>query len=97
MSAKKKKYLITTQQREIVSVHKKPTAFFKYCPECERQVEMLTLDAITFHTGKSTRELFRLIENHSLHSMETERGHLLVCINSLQNLDNSKLEKKNDK
>jgi hypothetical protein len=97
MSNKTKKFLITTQQREVTAVHKKPAAFFKYCECCQEKVEMMTLDAITFQTGMRTREIFRLIENESLHSCETERGHLLVCINSLQNLDNSKLERKNDK
>jgi hypothetical protein len=91
MSNKKKKYLITTQQREIVVVHKKSAAFFKYCECCQEKVEMLTLDAITFQTGMRTREIFRLIENQSLHSIETERGHLLVCRNSLRVMDEQKL------
>lgn len=91
MSLKKKKYLITTRKQEVLRVQKNPATFFKFCPECEKQVEMLTLDVITFHTGKSTRELFRLIENHSLHSIETERGHLLVCGNSLIGLTEKKL------
>lgn len=91
MSTKKKKYLVTTRKQEVLKIQHKSSAFFKYCPKCERQVEMLTLDVITFHTGKSTRELFRLIESHSLHSIETERGHLLVCGNSLEAINRNKL------
>lgn len=91
MSTKKKKYLITTRKQEVLKIQKKTGAFFKFCPECEKQVEMLTLDVITFHTGKSTRELFRLIESHLLHSIETERGHLLVCGNSLEAINREKL------
>lgn len=91
MSTKLKKYLITTRKQETLKLQAKGAGFFKYCEKCNQQVEMLTLDSITFHTGKSTRELFRLIEDHLLHSIETERGHLLVCQKSLEMFSGKKL------
>lgn len=57
---------------------------YGFCPECGKEVEMLTLDAATTNTGKRTCELVQLIENDSIHSIETESGHLLICLNSLQ-------------
>lgn len=86
MSAKTKKYLITTEKHEVIAIHQKPQSFRKYCPECQKEVEMLRLDDITSQTGKSTRELFQLIENNLIHSIETESGHLLICLNSLQEI-----------
>jgi hypothetical protein len=83
MSAKTKKYLIITQKREVVAIQQKPQFLRRYCERCEQQVEMMTLDTITFKTGKSTRQLFQMIENNLLHSIETGRGHLMICLNSL--------------
>ena len=61
-----------------------------YCAECQAIVEMLTLDAITTHTKTPTREIMRIIENNLHHSIETESGHLLVCMNSLEAIQKSK-------
>lgn len=91
MATKKKTFLVTTKTQEIIAIHKNPATLLKYCEQCQEKVEMMTLDATTFQTGKSTRELFYLIESELLHSIETERGHLLVCSHSLRNLDKQKL------
>jgi hypothetical protein len=91
MTVKTKKYLITTRKKEAVTVYPKPSEFRQYCSICKRQVEMITLDAATFETGESTRKLFYLAENNLLHSMETPRGHLLICRNSLENPHKPKL------
>lgn len=83
MSLKSKKYLITTEKHEVIEVRHNKSFQFKYCAQCEQQVEMMPLDAITCETGKSTRELFQLVENNSLHFIETERGYMLICRKSL--------------
>lgn len=94
MSLKSKKYLITTEKHEVIEIHQRQYSIHKYCPQCKQLVEMLTLDAITSATGKSTRELFQLVENHSLHSLETERGHLLICRESLEAIMRDKIRNK---
>ena len=83
MSVKAKKYLITTERHEVIKIRRSNLFQFKYCAKCEQQVELMTLDAITSETGKSTRELFQLAENHLLHSLESNSGHLLICRKSL--------------
>ena len=79
-----KKYIVTTENSEIFilrrNIHKPSRG---HCAECGTEVEMLTLDEVSAQTEIGTRELFRMIENNSLHSIETPNGQLLVCINSI--------------
>ncbi len=95
MVSKTKKYLITTESHEIFVVRRKGNRTIRgFCSECQTEVGLLTLDDVTTMTGKSMRELFGLIENGSIHSIETATGHLLVCLESLSHLDNSKILEK---
>ncbi len=98
--AAKKKILITTTSHEIFVVRRRKEQTIRgFCPECQKEVEMRTLDEATSKTGISTRELFRLIENNLLHSIETTSGHLLICRSSLEKQEskNSLIIKKGDK
>ena len=91
MSAKTKKYLITTEKHEFFVIRgnqDKTTSGF--CAVCQATVELLTLDAITTQTGTSTRVLFQLIESNLIHTIETASGHLLICRNSLTGFENQK-------
>ena len=84
MVAKRKKYLITTESHEIFIVRRNSKQTIRgFCPDCQKEVEMLTLDLITTQTGKPTRELFPLIEKNLIHSIETATGHLLICLDSM--------------
>ncbi len=91
MSAKTKKYLITTEKHEFFVIRgnqdKKMNGF---CTFCHAEVELLTLDSITTETGISTRILFQLIESNLIHTIETASGHLLICRNSLTSFENQK-------
>jgi hypothetical protein len=88
MAAKTKKYLITTESHEILIVRYNGSQTFRgFCFGCQREVEMLTLDAITSSTGRQTRELLQLIEKKVVHSIESKTGHLLVCQDSLKKQD----------
>jgi hypothetical protein len=85
MPSKSKKILITTESHEVLIVrHIENQIFHGFCVECTEKVEMRTLDAITSEMGIRTRELLRRIDNNSVHSMEIESGHLLICLNSLK-------------
>jgi hypothetical protein len=80
-----KKFLITAESHDVFILRRtKEKALRRYCVECGAEVEMLTLDEITTQTKTPTRELFRLIEQNSVHSIETESGHLLICRNSIE-------------
>lgn len=80
MRKKLKKYLITTEQREIFIMRrqgKKPIRGF--CPECRTEVELLTFDAATNISGISWRTLVRGCESGRFHTVEPADGHLLIC------------------
>lgn len=85
MSSKSKKILITTESHERLIVRQTENQSFRaFCSGCGKEVEMLTLDAVTSEMGIRTHELLQLIEENSVHSLEIESGHLLVCLNSLK-------------
>ena len=97
MVSKSKKYLITTESHEIFIVRQNENKTFRgFCSECQKEVEMLTLDAVTSNTGRPTRDLLQLIENNLIHSNESASGHLLVCRNSLKEIDKSNHLKKSE-
>lgn len=80
-----KKILITTTSREIFIVrHGGQKTLRGFCPNCEREVEMLTLDEAVRVSGQSSRAIVRRVEQGSLHFAETDDGHLLICAASLE-------------
>lgn len=80
-----KRILITTESREIFIVRTNYKNFVRgFCANCNREVEMLTLDGAVNRTGKTARELIRQTEASAIHSLETASGHLLICGGSLE-------------
>lgn len=58
------------------------------CEFCGAEVEMIEIKTAAAIARTSQREIFRRVENGSLHFAETEAGNLLICLGSLlQNLD----------
>ena len=86
MRSKAKKLLITTEKHEIFIVRVGCREGINgFCPACDREVEMLTVDSVVSTLGISGREVIRRITSDEIHSIETTGGHLLVCRNSLKN------------
>lgn len=84
MSPKAKKYLITTRTHEIfIMRYERQPTIYGFCPECQKEVVLLTSDSAVTHSGKRARELFGLIESGVIHAIETASGHLLICRDSL--------------
>lgn len=83
MTRKSKKYLIATESHEMVIVRNGRERVYGFCSDCGKEAEMLSLDSAVAVSGKRTREIFSLIENGNVHSLETTNGLLLVCRNSL--------------
>jgi len=54
-----------------------------FCPNCEREVEMLTLASAAKVAGVSGRQLISEIAKDQVHSIEIADGHLMVCQKSL--------------
>jgi hypothetical protein len=85
MASKAKKFLITTVSHEVLIVRasRRPTVR-GFCPNCEAEVEMLTLDSAASVSERPGREVVRQIADDEIHSVEAANGRLLVCRNSLQ-------------
>jgi len=88
-----KKILITTESHEvfILRTDKRDRAY-GHCRDCDREVEILTLDQAITESGIRTGSLIRLAESNKVHSIETSMGHLLVCKDSLDGMRNTQTE-----
>ncbi|MGH7783875.1 MAG: hypothetical protein ACREO5_08580 [Candidatus Binatia bacterium] len=80
-----KKILITRETHEtfILRINNKNRAF-GFCPGCENEVEIVSLDEAVSISGLRTSELVRRAEIGSIHAIETEGGHLLFCRESME-------------
>lgn len=87
MTEKAKKILITTETVEVTTIQRsRRVDVRKYCFECSRQVEMLSIDAAVIVTGIRSLELFRLLESERVHFVESTQGQVLICEPSLMHV-----------
>lgn len=61
----------------------------EYCPQCRREVDMVSPEVLALVMGASEREVFRLVESGSLPFLEAER--LVVCADCYRRLVAGKL------
>ena len=88
-----KKILITTESHEVFVLRTdKSDHAYGHCPDCGREVEILTLDQAVTQSGIPTGSLVRLTEAKQVHSIETSMGHLLICKNSLKGMTGTQTE-----
>jgi hypothetical protein len=58
-----------------------------FCHECESAAELIAPELAAAIIGASTRAIYRLVEASLLHFAETPDGRLLICQNSLAELE----------
>lgn len=76
---------IETHQVQIIRPHRLTDQPVEaWCVECAAQVAFVTPDAAAQLAGKTTRELYRLVEAGSLHFVETAQGQLWLCRTACQ-------------
>jgi hypothetical protein len=84
MTAKSKKIFITSETHETLVIRQHgANSCILYCDQCERDVDMLTLELATGVSGIRVRRLFDMIESGVLHNHETLNGRLFICGHSL--------------
>jgi hypothetical protein len=86
MPVNSKKYLITNETHEVFIIRKETNASQIFCVGCGKTAEMMDLPNATAQTGVSTREIIYLLNNGAIHSVETDKGQLLICKNSLSEI-----------
>jgi hypothetical protein len=74
-------------EREQFTVHYQPgTSYSGRCPQCGREVLMLTAEAAAVTVGATRREVYRWVEQEALHFQEATTGEVFLCSVSLQRL-----------
>jgi hypothetical protein len=83
--ANAKKIVIRTESHEtfILRTSTKGRAFGR-CGQCDREVELLSIDQAVSSSGLKTKELLRKIDEKEIHGLETESGHIFICSESLR-------------
>jgi hypothetical protein len=84
MTAITKKILIETECREVFIVRAGGKNELRgYCEGCCAEGELVTFDEAVSQSGMPTLEIFARVQIGEIHSCETARGHLLICLRSL--------------
>ena len=81
---KKTKRSKVTIEKERLLVISNPRLLEGYCQSCRAQVTMFGLKQAALLVAASQLEIFRRLENGSLHFVETPDGSLLICLTSLR-------------
>ena len=75
---------ITYEFEETVVLKQGGKLITKFCPKCGHTVDMLSPDVLSLVVGITEREIFRLIENGSIHFVEL--GRIVGCLSCLKRL-----------
>jgi hypothetical protein len=79
----KKRIRITIQQRERITISGSQPIMAAWCTECNAEVKMASGEQSALLAGVSSREIYRRVEDGSVHFTETPEGQLFICLNSL--------------
>jgi hypothetical protein len=80
MTTTRRKRVITieTRQKTVIRQDSQHT-YQRWCELCAAEVEMTTPKSAAHLLGVSQREIFRRIEQGSLHFVELETGEVFIC------------------
>ncbi len=73
---------ITVENHEVVIVRRARKSMKRWCPGCVAVVEMFTPEEAAAVCGLPVREIYRRVETGTIHSYESEKGLLWVCVNT---------------
>ena len=77
------KAIITIETHQVTVVRWRPCPIRTWCAACAAEVEILLPDQADELANVSPREIYRRVENQTLHFRETDDGLLLICRSSL--------------
>lgn len=69
--------------QHVVSLTKRVYALEAWCNQCGEQRQMIHPGEAAARAGVSLRAIYRLVEAHKLHFIETPEGLVLICPNSV--------------
>ena len=74
---------ITIETHEVLVIRRRGRAPRTLCPDCGERATMLTMDEALTVFSVSMRSLVRFVEAGDLHYVETPKGALFLCSESL--------------
>jgi len=74
---------ITVETDEIVVFKGSASPVSSYCPVCRREVSMIAPEQAARIAGVTVRKIYASVEGGNLHFVESSRGSLLICLDSL--------------
>lgn len=74
---------MVVEQDEIILVRRRRDAVRMWCKQCGEQVSMLRVEDASTLDGTTTRTIYRWIEAGKLHFVESDKGLVLICAQSL--------------
>ena len=92
MAISSKKITTVTRRRREFFVLRRRFRFNLFCELCETDGEFITIDDAVLFSNLTTREIVCLVERNEIHFLETIRGHLFVCRQSLSEKQSPFLE-----
>jgi hypothetical protein len=81
---RKRRTEITIEKHELLAIRRGAKPTVAWCPECRREVQVLTADEAAALARLSGREIFRQVEASLIHG--TIEGPFLICVTSLARL-----------
>ncbi len=78
---RKRRTEIVIETRQLIFLKRIQSAAISFCAECGS--EMLKPETAAFFSQIGTREIYRRVENGTIHFIEERDGSLLVCLNLL--------------
>ena len=80
---KKIKVELTVERSQKLVIRRGTTLKQAWCEACGEKVVMVSGEEAAKLIGKKSREIYRQVEQGSLHSGEEPDGTLLICVKSL--------------
>ena len=79
----KRRTEITIEASRLTLISRSGGATSVWCSLCDAQVEMVSPDQAAILSLLSTRIIHRMVDEGTLHFIETPAGSVLICLNSL--------------
>jgi hypothetical protein len=74
---------ITVETERLLVISRTRGAVESWCESCGAAARLVGLDEASALSGHDQRQLVHQVEDGSLHFIESPRGRLLICLNSL--------------
>jgi len=83
MRRKKKTTIVTIEARERMTIRRGARQVTAWCDQCSADVPLVTPNEAAALAGTDARTIFRSVESGEVHFIETGKGALLICAQSL--------------